>query len=125
MMTRLKPALSNPSTCTPFEEPVASMIVLAAPAPSSASGRSTMTLPAYFPLATLTVSPGAAELIALWIVLTQPLVPLGFTHQLPPNAGIGNSRMAAQANDDFDMSCSLLEAEARERSGRNALRDVS
>lgn len=45
--------------------PVASMIVLAAPDPSRAIERSTMTLPAYFPLATWSVSPGLAALIAL------------------------------------------------------------
>src|SRR6185437_3758212 len=52
------------------------------------------------------VSPGLARLIAAWIVFSQPLAPLGFTHSVSPNAGNDSSTAPAHIKHDFNMGCS-------------------
>src|SRR5882724_8714485 len=65
--------LPVPSTEIPVARPVASMIVVALPAPIRASDLLIVTTSLYVPAATWTVSPAAAAVIAAAIVALQPV----------------------------------------------------
>src|SRR5580698_5115142 len=80
-------AAADPSTLMPFARPVASMIVVALPAPINASVLVTSTSSLYVPAATWMVSPAEAAATAAPIVLWHPDAPVAFTHSVAAAAG--------------------------------------
>src|SRR5580692_8502826 len=71
----------------PFPKPVASMMVVALPAPMSDSVLLMVTSSLYVPAATWIVSPDAAALTAAEMLVWQPEAPVGFTHSVADKAG--------------------------------------